>query len=418
MASKKLVEWHYPRTALAADHMRMWSQVGAHSLMVCAPRGAGKTEFACRDVMRAAGEAGFLPIYLNMFDDASSPAASMRFGLLRAAEQAGLIQKMREALSRARVADVKVGFDFGVAKFDVKGGVDKPEVREESILFSLRQIIDQLARHSGKPLLLVIDEVDVLASNPEHENFVKSLRTLLDERRGRLFTLFCGSSQARMDELFRRSKSPLFRFATQREFSPLGDGFLQHWRTNINKIMDAREEDLTMEHMREAFAITDRNPRMFWSSVVEMIQNGSVDVVAYARRAADPTGESSALAGRMAGLSALDRLLLRAIVAHAVERRDGKTPAPLELFSAAARTGLKDQLGMTPTPTQIQGSLLRLADGETPLVAAKPGGAFEIEDPYCLAWLQEALLEGGDAAAASTRHTDLDDAREVERVAA
>lgn len=136
-----------------------------------------------------------------------------------------------------------------------------------------------------------------------------------------------------------------------------------------------------------------------WSAVVEMIQHGSVDVVAYARKAADPRGESSALADRMAELSALDRLLLRAIVAHAVARRDGQAPAPapLELFSAAARARVKAAIGMTPTPTQIQGSLLRLADGETSLVTAQGSGVYEIDDPYTLAWLQEELLDEAPA---------------------
>ncbi|MEB0114735.1 hypothetical protein QN397_26015 [Variovorax sp. RTB1] len=245
----------------------------------------------------------------------------------------------------------------------------------------------------------MIDEADLLGSKPEHENFVRSLRTLLDERRGKLCTLFCGSSQARMNDLFLRSKSPLFRFATQQEFTPLGDHFLEHWRMNIAGIMDAKNGQLTLEHMRAAFITTERNPRMLWSAVVEMIQHGSVDVVAYARKAADPRGEGSALADRMAGLSALDRLLLRAIVAHAVARRDGQAPAPapLELFSAAARARVKAAIGMTPTPTQIQGSLLRLADGETSLVTAQGSGVYEIDDPYTLAWLQEELLDEAPA---------------------
>ncbi|TAL65821.1 MAG: hypothetical protein EPN79_11765 [Burkholderiaceae bacterium] len=387
--ARKPVDWHWPRTDLAQHYIRMFEVVGAHSMVLFAPRGKGKTEFMTKDVLPAADAAGLFPIYVNFWDNNESPALSMRYAILRAAGESNLLAKMREAMSRGK-ADVTFGVNIGVAKLDVKGSLDKPQA-EESILFNLRQLTDAVCKHGGKKILFVFDEVQTLALKPEHETFIRSLRTLLDERRDKVCSVFTGSSQSRLTEIFSRIKSPLYNFAQQQEFPPLGDAFLEHWRLNIDRIMGGVPK-LSLKHMREAFALTDRNPRIFWTAVMDMIQTNATDIVAFAQKAAQATGENSGMRQRLAELSVLDLAVLREIVVDAIEHRDGRNPKVLQLFSAPSRAKFKAEIGMTPTPAQIQGSLRRLMSNDIQLVVSKGRGEYEIEDPFYLDWLQEELV--------------------------
>jgi hypothetical protein len=111
---------------------------------------------------------------------------------------------------------------------------------------------------------------------------------------------------------------------------------------------------------------------------------------------AEATGENSGMRQRLSELSVLDLAVLREVVLHTIERRDGSTPEPLQLFSAAARERIGKQPGMTPTPAQVQGALRRLMSNEVQLIVSKGRGDYEIEDPFFVDWLQAALLTEAD----------------------
>ena len=388
-APRQPVDWHWPRTALAEHYVRMFQMVGAHSMVLFAPRGKGKTQFMTRDVQPAAEAAGMFPVYVNFWDDNSSPASSMRYAILRAADEAGLLQRMRAALARAK-PELTFGLALGVAKLDLKTKFDRKP--EESLLFDLRQITDSLIKHSGKKLLFIFDEVQTLAIKAEHETFIRSLRTLLDERRPQVCSIFTGSSQSRLTELFSRIKSPLYNFAQQQEFPALGDGFLKHWLANIEAIMGS-DPVLNLDRMREAFVLTERNPRIFWAAVMEMIQTNTSDIVTHTAAMVRGTGELSGMRQRVAELSVLDKAVLQEIVVHTLAlRHGGPALEPLQLFSGPARERIGKFPGMTPTTSQVQGALKRLMATDTQLVVMKGRGEYEIEDPFFLQWFQEELL--------------------------
>lgn len=384
------VDWHWPRADLAQHYIRMFQVVGAHSMVLFAPRGKGKTQFMTRDVIPAATADGMFPVYINFWDDNNSPAHSMRYAMLRAADEAGVLQKMRAGLSRAK-AEIKFGLNFGVTNLEIKPGIEKKEL-EESLLFNLREITDNLRKHSGRPLLLIFDEVQTLANRQEHESYVRSLRTLLDERRGHIYSIFTGSSQSKLTEMFARIKAPLYNFAQQQEFPPLGDPFLKHWLTNVQKIMGGAQ-GLTLDGMREAFVITERTPRVLWSAVLEMIQANSVDIVAHARRIAAQTSEHSGMRQRVEELTPLDRAVLIEVLEATIARREGAGGRHPQLFSAPVRERIRQSIGVTPTPSQVQGSLRRLTSPDVQIVVSKERGIYEIEDPFFLEWMREELLD-------------------------
>ena len=282
--SRSTVDWHWPRAELAEHYLRMFEVVQAHAMVLFAPRGKGKTEFMTKDVMPTAVEHGFFPVYVNFWDDQANPAASLRYALLREAQNAGLYAKLSD--------------------LSIKSKTDaKPT--STAVHFEMRQIADALIKCCDRQLLLIFDEVQTLAAKSEHDDFVRSLRTMLDERRGDVCSIFTGSSQTRLTEMFARLKSPLYNFAQQVEFPSLGDPFLQPRRETILPIMcDYRA--LTLDAMRQGFDVTNKNPRIFWGAVMKMIASNSLDIVSYARQASDETTEMAGVRQRIEELTPLD----------------------------------------------------------------------------------------------------------------
>ena len=387
--SRSTVDWHWPRAELAEHYLRMFEVVQAHAMVLFAPRGKGKTEFMTKDVMPTAVEHGFFPVYVNFWDDQANPAASLRYALLREAQNAGLYAKLSDVLSRTGF-DVTVGINLGVANLSIKSKTDaKPT--STAVHFEMRQIADALIKCCDRQLLLIFDEVQTLAAKSEHDDFVRSLRTMLDERRGDVCSIFTGSSQTRLTEMFARLESPLYNFAQQVEFPSLGDPFLQHWMETIQTIM-CDERELTLDAMRQGFDVTNKNPRIFWGAVMKMIASNSLDIVSYARQASDETTEMAGVRQRIEELTPLDRLVLRNVVFSTQEARKLGRPVEPQLFSKEARDLMRVELGLTPTPSQIQGSLRRLMNDDMQLVVSKTRGQYEIEDAFFIALMEEMLI--------------------------
>ena len=53
---------------------------------------------------------------------------------------------------------------------------------------------------------------------------------------------------------------------------------------------------------------------------------------------------------------------------------------------------MRVELGLTPTPSQIQGSLRRLMNDDMQLVVSKTRGQYEIEDAFFIALMEEMLI--------------------------
>lgn len=395
--STKPINWHWPRTELAKKYLRMFQTVGAHSMVLFAPRGKGKTEFMTRDVIPEADRQGFFPVYVNFWDDNQNPSASLRYAMLRAAEEAGFIVKLKDFFKRSQL-EVSAGVKLGIADLDLRHKTEGRE-REEAAHFAMRYTLDGLIKLTGKPILFVFDEVQTLASKPEHEHFVRSLRTMLDERKGKVHSIFTGSSQTRLTELFSRLRAPLYNFAQPLPFPQLGDDFLRHWAENIQRALgkDA-EQGPGIVRMRKAFAATDCNPRVFFSAVLAMIQDDSTDIERYTSAAVAETADNAGVRQRLAELAPLDKLVLGQVLEATKRVREGKPDTSSAVFAKESRDRMSRVMGLTPTPSQIQASLRRLMGDGIQLVVSKASNSYEIEDSFFLQLIEESLLHDLDPA--------------------
>jgi hypothetical protein len=92
-----------------------------------------------------------------------------------------------------------------------------------------------VAAGNGKAIL-VLDEIQHLGTRPEFETFTAALRSMLDRHRGRVFSVFTGSSQDGLTAMFKRTKAPFYLFASLLDFPDLGLELVQHFAAHYQRI--------------------------------------------------------------------------------------------------------------------------------------------------------------------------------------
>lgn len=75
-----------------------------------------------------------------------------------------------------------------------------------------------LSQLDKTPGLLIIEEIEYLASNTAFEGFLLQLRTLIDQSGSSICTLFTSSSKSELNKLFEDPKGALYHFSLTRTF--------------------------------------------------------------------------------------------------------------------------------------------------------------------------------------------------------
>lgn len=245
--------WHYPRPQLANAYLDAFGLGLTSARGLFARRRMGKTEFLCKDLLPAAVERGILVAYTNLWDT-STPDIALVSALAEALEPRGL-SAVLTALGKP-VRKIK-------ASAKMPGGVEGSIEAELAQLHAdssatMREVLRQLDRQK-KPLLLVIDEAQVLAK-AEHSTFAHALRAALDIRKERIKVVFAGSSETTLRDMFARSSEPFYNWAPLEPFPLLGDEFVAF---TIDRMNSMARHTLTLAQGKCAFDELHRTPEFF-----------------------------------------------------------------------------------------------------------------------------------------------------------
>jgi uncharacterized protein len=215
-----MINWHYPRPALANQHLEQLFDQGISRLAFFGRRRIGKTEYLQQDLIPAAELKNIRTIYCSFWENKDKPHLA-------------LIRALQHALPGAKWTPKK----FGVA-LSSEGGVEinaeieraeRPRAALPDELSQIANLFSEWTTHlKGKPALIVLDEIQHLATSSHFATFAASLRTLLDMAPRSIRVVFTGSSLADLKRLFQDSKAPFFNFATVIDFPPLGREFVDH----------------------------------------------------------------------------------------------------------------------------------------------------------------------------------------------
>lgn len=359
--------WHYPRTRLAEQVLGMFETGLSSALTFFAPRRMGKTEFLRKDVSPLAEAKGWQVFYFSFLDADAAGSGEFVSTLARFTEGAGIISKAKVALRGiGKVSGEVVGVKAGL---ELRGTALAGE--------NVKDLIARLAAKKRRTLML-LDEVQVLAQDAGNASFVAALRTAFDMHKDAVKVIFTGSSREGLRRMFSEAKAPFFHFGQNLSFPEFDRGFTDHLAAAFGKTTG---RELDGDAIFAAFESMQRVPQLARSLVERLALNpGMALEEAHAQLVAEVV-DSRSFAESWNVCTALERLLLEEITAHATQ-----------MYGAETRAKLAKRLGIPELPVASVQSALRSLQKKG-LIGRQPDrGGYFIDDPNFRGWmLQEGL---------------------------
>lgn len=224
-----MINWHFPRTKLAIEVLDNLYDKGIPRLAFFGRRRIGKTEFLQQDLIPEAVQKGVAPIYCSFWENKDQP----HLAFIRALQQA-----LPDGVMKPKF---KLGFSAGVEVSAEIERADRPKAALSSELSLVASLFGEWLKHlNGRPGLIILDEIQHLATSSHFATFAASLRTMLDMAPNSIRVVFTGSSLADLQRLFQDHKAPFFNFATVQDFPPLDRAFIDYLLTLHHQITGLR----------------------------------------------------------------------------------------------------------------------------------------------------------------------------------
>ncbi|TFL16629.1 ATP-binding protein [Jannaschia formosa] len=318
--------WHYPRTEFRDRVLRTLLRGGADAITIYGPRRTGKTQFLLRDVAPEAAKSGISVVYASFWQASEPPVTILAHALRTTLAEPGLWTRTRDAWRqmkpKLRVAPMGIG-----GEIDLSGGA---EVGASSAQLDLDDLIGNLPATQEKPALLLLDEIQELASEG-HRGFVAGLRTSLDKRRPLIKAIFTGSNMDGLRAMFAEREAPFLAYGIQETLPPLGIEFVEHMLGAQEAATGSRADTAeAMSFLEEV----DRSPYAFRRALETMSLRPGTGLREAHRLLLDEYSERQGYNRVWAELTVLHRLIL----VRLAEGSDGLTGrAALEDMAAELR---------------------------------------------------------------------------------
>lgn len=202
--------------------MLIFAPLPGRPIALFAPRRVGKTYFLDGDLAPAAEKAGLLPVYADLWLKRASPLDAINHALEEALDDVKVPKSSASKLAKTPVkkigalgASIELGDELARRTLP-----DKPELRMDAL-------ITRLASESGKQILLMLDEIQVLGQSTSGEATVAAVRAVLQKHKEKVFAVFTVSSQEELGEMMMATGGPTYQFAQLLTFPFLDTDYLQ-----------------------------------------------------------------------------------------------------------------------------------------------------------------------------------------------
>lgn len=362
-------KWHFPRPKLAQSYLTLLRDGSGDPICLQAPRRLGKTTFLLTEVIPAGIEAGYLPVYVDVWQHRLDPMAAINYGLQEAIDNlevpaSTLGKRLKTKVSKLGIASASI--DFG----------DEPQRhRPDSPFLLVDFLLKSLIKIAKKPILLLLDEIQELAIVKDGESIVSALRSAITKSKTSVRVIFTGSNQDRLRELFSRSRAALYEGASMLAFPTLGDEFSKFIADRIHENL---RRSVPWSDVALAFERFQHQPRLL-IDLVFVFASGNTAFKEVLERHVDRIISDSSFQPIVDRMTLLQRLVCQRLLI-----------AP-DLTSADARKGYALALHKKAVPSGSVGDALRaLVDLH---VLTKPSGIrghYAFDDPMFREWFTKA----------------------------
>jgi uncharacterized protein len=221
-------------------------------LALVGDRRIGKTSHLLFELVPLAQKRGLVPVYIDVFQHRSDPLAAINYTLQEAIDDIAVPRS--QTGKRLKTAVKK----FGVGSMSLELGEEPARRRPDDPFLLVDWLLKTLVRAAKRPVPLVFDEVQELATAGDSENVVSAIRSAITKSKNSIRVVFTGSSQQKLLELFSRSRAALYEGASTMPFPHSGEDFIDfvawHCRERFKKRVGVGE-------LSQAFARLHHQPR-------------------------------------------------------------------------------------------------------------------------------------------------------------
>jgi hypothetical protein len=288
--------WHYPRKELAQNYLNQLNS-GLNSIAIFAERRKGKTEFLLEDLAPVADAMGYRTAYINFWEKRSDPVHCIIQGIRRSLET-----QSPRILSRW-----KKEISFKVAGLQAKVTSDLEQMPNV-----LGEALDYLIKPKGG-VVVMFDEIQQLASSNDNGELIATLRTFLDTNKRKVRAVFTGSSQDRLNKLFRHQKAAFYRGASLVDFPDMDEDFVNFL---IERFQYLSKRKLSANKAYVIFRHHNRSPFIIVDLLQTMLREGIFNVdegYKFYLANNDPDEEYREL---WESMKLVDQLLIKEIILH------------------------------------------------------------------------------------------------------
>jgi len=361
MDNLKFDPWHYPRHALAKRYLDLFDMGLVAARGVFAKRRMGKTEFFTKDLIPLAESTGYLTAYANLWEHRFDPARAVIDALAGTLDPMGITKPLN--LPGAQPKKSRSARKMGAGG----SGKMEPETFGAALADVLRRI-DQ----DGRPLLLVIDETQVLGE-AGHAGFTYALRTALDVRRENVKVIFASSTENTLRRMFARSSEPFYNWAPLEPFDLLGDDFVADM---VRKVNDLTKFPLAVADAKQAYSSLQGTPAFFRCFLIQYLTHAQLGPQAVLELTKAEVFNDIEFYNYWKSILPADREILRMLA-------EGLT----DLHSKAVRARLGTVLGLdVPVSLNTPQQALRRLQADS-VVARLDHGEYHFEDDAFAYWV-------------------------------
>jgi len=374
---KKARLWHFARTREAEFYIRQFAQ-DLPALTLYAPRSKGVTEFLQTDLSTVAAKAGYVPIYVSLWQSQSNPAATICHALQNSFKAKNFFERFVEFVTApAQKSEFEVSQSG--PKFKTEFAHEREKLVADEANMALPQRLDEAFERNGKkPLVLMIDQIQTLVGRPGYDPFIRALRAALDSRKANVHVVFAGSSRIRLGKVFRPVESPMHNFSQPYEFPDMPSEYLDHMAKSFETLVGKK---MPIDQLTDAFAITSKRPGYLHVAIRKAMnaadRGEAFDIRELARTELHSFALDSGMRERYFSVTPLAQTLLIA-VSQGAQPRDPQVAS----FQAAMDGGPFSQ-------NQIYQALNELVMAQILFTTAN--GIYEVEDQSFSSWIENDL---------------------------
>ena len=347
------------RPDLATSYLALLRAQPGRPIALFAPRRIGKTYFLDGDLAPAAVKDKFLPVYADLWLNRVAPLGAINHALEEALDDVTLPRSSAGKLAKTPVRKI------GLLSASLEVGVE-PVRRDlpESPELRLDALVSRLAAASGKPILLMLDEIQSLAQAQNGDAVVASLRAVLQKHKKNVFAVFTGSSQEALGAMMMAAGGPMYQFAQLLTFPSLDSEYLTLLADHYREVHPTKSLDRA--EMEKVFAHLGYKPALMKDLVKSMSADGLTNLQDGLKRYLTDDRNVSAWQGVFEQLAPLEQAVV-VLLAH------GVAPMAKDTLDVLAKIP-----GLNSTLAKVRAALNRMR--QTGLLSKAPKGSFQLED--------------------------------------